>query len=213
MKELDRLRQLLRYEEAARRLGHRILAGVDEAGRGPLAGPVVAAACCIPEGVFFPDINDSKQLTQKQRATLFKQITKKKGVFYGVGIISHEEIDLVNIYQATIKAMIQAINNLKQRPDYLLVDGMTLPHEIPCEKIIGGDAESQSIAAASIIAKEIRDTLMLKYHEEYPQYGFDRHKGYGTKMHVEAITKHGPCPIHRRSFEPIKSLVGTGQLD
>lgn len=207
MAEQDRLQQLLRYEEAARRLGYRFIAGVDEAGRGPLAGPVVAAACSIPEGIFFPGINDSKQLTAKQRASLFKEITTHPDVVYGVGIVSHEVIDQINILQASIKAMIDAVEALKIAPDYLLVDGLKLPHPTPSEKIIKGDAKSQSIAAASIIAKETRDGLMETYHEKWPHYGFDRHKGYGTKKHVEAIRKHGPCPIHRSTFEPVKSLL------
>lgn len=207
VEELDRLQQLLRYEEAARHLGYRILAGVDEAGRGPLAGPVVAAACSIPEGILLPGVNDSKQLTVRQREILFKEITCHDSILYGIGIISHEEIDRINILQATIKAMIEAVNGLSTQPDYLLVDGLKLNHAIPSEKIIKGDAKSQSIAAASIIAKETRDALMMQYHEQWPHYGFDRHKGYGTQKHLEAIREYGPCPIHRMTFEPLKSLI------
>ena len=205
--ELDRLQQLLHYEEAARRLGYRILAGVDEAGRGPLAGPVVAAACIIPEGILLPGVNDSKQLSARQREILFKQITEHPSIVYGVGIVSPEEIDRINILQASIKAMIHAVELLSVCPDYLLVDGLKLPYPTPSEKIIKGDAKSQSIAAASIIAKETRDALMFKYHEQWPQYGFDRHKGYGTRKHLDALSMHGPCPIHRMTFEPVKSLA------
>lgn len=206
--EVFRLRQLLCYEEKARKNGFQVIAGVDEAGRGPLAGPVVAAACIIPADIFFEGVDDSKKLSPKQRLKLFNAISTHPQVIYSVAVIDHAEIDKVNIYQATILAMIEAVDALKTEPDYLLVDGLTLPHpSIPSEGIIKGDAKSQSIAAASILAKETRDRIMLEYHQKWPQYGFDRHKGYGTAAHIQAIHEHGPCAIHRTTFEPIKSLV------
>lgn len=206
--ELQRLRKLTLYEEEARTRGFMIIAGVDEAGRGPLAGPVVAAACIIPHDLLIPGVNDSKQLTPKLREELFEIIISDPRIVYGIGIIDHEEIDKVNIYQATILAMLKAVSQLDPQPQILLVDGLALPHPtIPVQKIVQGDALSHSIAAASIIAKETRDRLMIKYHEDWPHYGFNTHKGYGTPKHLEAISAHGPCHIHRRSFEPIKSLT------
>lgn len=206
--EWQRLYELNQYEDDARSKGFEAVAGVDEAGRGPLAGPVVAAACMIPKGVYFPYINDSKQISPQLRETLFEQITEDPRVAYGIGLIYPEEIDNINIYQATVQAMFMAISKLSKEPDFLLIDGMKLPHPtISCLKIIGGDGLSQSIAAASIIAKVTRDRLMVKCHERWPQYGFEQHKGYGTPQHLEALSIHGPCEIHRRSFEPIKSMV------
>ncbi len=206
--ERKRLKALMEFEKKARKDGYKLVAGVDEAGRGPLAGPVVAAACLLPEKLLVPGVNDSKKLTPQQREELFKTLTKNKKVVFGIGIVEHTEIDRINIFQATIVAMLQAIANLDVDPDYLLVDGLKLPHPtIPSLKIIQGDGLSQSIAAASIIAKVTRDRIMQGYHKEFPQYGFDSHKGYGTSRHVDAIYHHGPCSIHRRSFEPIKTLI------
>lgn len=185
--------------------GFHTIAGVDEAGRGPLAGPVVAAACIIPHDVFIIGIDDSKKLSPKQRCALFEELTSRSDIRYHVGIISHQEIDEINILQATIKAMQVALHGLDPAPDLTLVDGLSLTSHLPCKKIIGGDALSQSIAAASVIAKETRDRIMTKYHEEWPHYGFHQHKGYGTKQHLEALNKHGACPIHRKSFKPITS--------
>lgn len=205
--EWRRLQVLMTYENAARQQGYQLIAGIDEAGRGPLAGPVIAAACIIPCDVFFPGVNDSKQLSPQQRSVLFDQISADSRVCFGIGNISHQEIDRINIYQATIVAMLQAIEVLPQKPDLLLVDGMQLSHPgIPCQKIIKGDCKSQSIAAASILAKVTRDRMMTEFHHQWPHYGFDQHKGYGTPQHIEAIRKWGPCPIHRLSFEPLKSL-------
>lgn len=204
--EKERLKALLRYEEEAYHLGARLIAGIDEAGRGPLAGPVVAAACIIPVGIFFPGINDSKKLTALQREKLFAAISTHPDVIYALGFSSHEEIDQINIYQATAQAMRRAVDGLTTTPDYLLVDGMPLSHlSIPSQKIIGGDALSQSIAAASVLAKVTRDRLMLEYDQQWPQYGFKQHKGYGTKQHLLAIADHGPCPIHRLTFAPLKT--------
>lgn len=205
--EQERLLTLTHYEQEVRSQGFRTIAGVDEAGRGPLAGPVVAAACIIPDGLYFRYINDSKQLPAELREVLYSDIISHADVRYGVGIICQKEIDRVNIYQATILAMQQAVAALSTCPDYLLVDGLKLPHPtIPCMKLIQGDALSQSIAAASIIAKVTRDRLMAEYHEEWPQYGFKSHKGYGTPQHLTALREHGPCPLHRFSFEPVKAF-------
>ena len=200
-KELKRLQRLNLFEDEARQGGFQHIAGVDEAGRGPLAGPVVAASCIIPQNLFFPGIDDSKKLLPKKRAHLFKELTSHPEIIYGIGIVSHEEIDRINIYQASIQAMLIAISKLSITPDILLVDGMKLPSPIPSRKIIGGDALSQSIAAASIIAKETRDRIMEEYHETWPHYGFKDHKGYGTEKHREALAKYGPCMIHRMSFK------------
>jgi ribonuclease HII len=203
--ERRRLEKLHEFEIAARQQGFSCIAGIDEAGRGPLAGPVVAAACLIPEGLLIAGVNDSKQLTAKQRHAIFEYIHSESSIKYAVGIISDKEIDRINIYQATIQAMLLAIANLAIIPDYLLVDGLKLPHpSIPCQKIIQGDAKSHSIATDSIIAKETRDRYMQAEHLKWPQYGFDSHKGYGTPEHLEAIAKYGPCPIHRLTFSPFR---------
>ncbi len=194
-------------ESQARQKGFRSVAGVDEAGRGPLAGPVVAAACVIAEGLFFPGINDSKKLPPHRRKLLFEQITHHPKVFFAVGCVDHLTIDRINIYQASLQAMREAVYQLKERPDYLLVDGVHLKlTDIVCERIVGGDGLSQMIAAASIIAKESRDQMMMEYHEEYPQYHFNENKGYGTPAHQAALSEYGPCPIHRRSFAPVSQL-------
>lgn len=203
--EWQRLQTLTLYERDLRAKGFQCIAGVDEAGRGPLAGPVVAAACIIPEDLFIPYVNDSKKVPPKLRRQLFEKITTNEHIIYAVGIIDVAEIDRINIYQATVQAMLAAVNQLKSTPNYLVVDGMKLPHpHIPCLKIIKGDLLSQSIATASIIAKETRDELMRQYHLKWPQYGFDQHKGYGTVQHLAALREYGPCEIHRRSFEPCR---------
>lgn len=205
--ELLRLQAMTTFERDARQQGFSTIAGVDEAGRGPLAGPVVAAACIIPDGLYIAGVNDSKKLSPKQRATLFEQLTNHPDIIFGIGIIDAQTIDKVNIYQATILAMQRALDALALRPDMLLVDGMPLSYQgLPSQKIIKGDSKSQSIAAASIIAKETRDALMLDYDRQWPQYGFAKHKGYGTAFHMDAINEWGPCAIHRATFEPIKSL-------
>lgn len=193
------------HEDAANEKGYRNIAGVDEAGRGPLAGPVVAAACIIPSDVWIEGINESKKVTPNKREVLYEHITSHPDIKHGVGVVSSQEIDRINIYQATIVAMLQAVENLLSPPDYLLVDGLQLNHQkIPSQKIIRGDEQSHSIAAASILAKVIRDRLMMEYHKQWPQYGFDSHKGYGTKKHLAAIKNHGACPIHRLTFAPFK---------
>lgn len=181
------------------------MAGVDEAGRGPLAGPVVAASCILKTTDFTEEIDDSKKLTPKKRDKAFREILEK--CIVGIGIVDEKIIDEINIYRATIRAMEEAISKLERAPDYVIVDGrMHLSTKCPTKCIIRGDSKSLSIAAASIIAKVTRDRLMLKYDELYPQYGFARHKGYGTKFHKLALAKHGPSPIHRFSFRPVREL-------
>lgn len=198
---------MLAYEKQARKQGFCTIAGIDEAGRGPLAGPVTAAACILPPRLNIKGINDSKQLTPAVRDSLYTQLTEHPDVKFGIGIIDINVIDAINIYQATIQAMLEAVRQLSTTPDYLLVDGLKLPHPtIPCEQIIKGDQLSLSIAAASIIAKVTRDRIMENYHVQWPEYGFDAHKGYATPQHLSALKSFGPCPIHRKSFEPVKSL-------
>lgn len=187
--------------------GYNSIAGVDEAGRGPLAGPVVAAACMIPRGLIIEGINDSKKLTPKQREELYQILVNHPDIIFGLGIVDHKRIDEINILQASLEAMAIAVKNLNIPPDFLLIDGNQLPPvEVKAKTVIKGDSLSQSIGAASVLAKYTRDTVMVELHEKWPQYGFDKHKGYGTKVHRQAIAELGPCPIHRRSFEPIKSL-------
>ncbi|MCI0706971.1 MAG: ribonuclease HII [Ignavibacteriae bacterium] len=180
--------------------GIEYLAGVDEAGRGPLAGPVVAAAVIFPKDVFIDGVDDSKKLSEKKREALEVEI-RRQAVSIGVGIVEHDVIDRINIYQASILAMRKALDALDIRPQFVAVDGNSFTHDaLPYENIIDGDAKVFTIAAASIIAKVTRDKMMLDYHAQYPAYGFAKHKGYGTKQHREAIKEHGLCDIHRRSF-------------
>lgn len=194
------------FEESAKQKGYQFIAGVDEVGRGPLAGPVVAAAVILPDHVQLLGLNDSKQLSLKKREELYTQIYAE-AIAVGVGTIEAPEIDRVNIYQASKLAMQQAINQLEMAPDYLLIDAMELDTSLPQEKIIKGDARSVSIAAASIIAKVTRDRLMEKYGEEFPGYGFERNAGYGTKEHLEGLKNSGVTPIHRTSFAPVKKCL------
>ena len=188
--------------------GFKTIIGIDEAGRGPLAGPVVACALFAPESLLIPGINDSKKLTEKKREELFSILTTHPEIDYSVGIVSHEVIDQLNILQATFLAFTKGIEGLTVRPEVLLFDGPHFPKVlIPSYGIIKGDSKSQLIGAASIIAKVTRDRMMIEMDKLYPGYGFAGHKGYGTKIHREAIQKLGPCPIHRKSFEPVKSLI------
>lgn len=180
--------------------GYHRVAGLDEAGRGPLAGPVVAAIFVITPDFNIPEVNDSKQLTPLQRKKLYQLLTSGHWD-YGVGIVNPEEIDRINIYQASRVAMLKALQSLQSPPDYLLVDALVIPETtIEQQSLIHGDARSVAIAAASIIAKYTRDLLMLEYEQEYPGYGFAKHKGYPTKEHYQALERLGPSPIHRRSF-------------
>jgi ribonuclease HII len=194
------------YEDAARREGFHAVCGIDEAGRGPLAGPVFAAAVILPENCAIEGINDSKKLTPKKREKLFDEI-EAGAVAYGIGFATEQEIDAVNILQATFLAMKRACDALNVRPDLALVDGNRMPQlGVETRTIIKGDACSASIAAASILAKVSRDRLLCRIDEIYPQYGFARHKGYGTAYHVEMLRKYGPCPVHRRTF--LKKILG-----
>lgn len=186
--------------------GFHLIAGVDEVGRGPLAGPVVTAAVILDPSIMIPGVNDSKKLSPKRRAELKKEI-EEKAIAIGIGILDEKVIDDINILEATKQAMRSAILNLDPAPDMVLIDAVHLKDlPYPQQSIIKGDALSVSIAAASIIAKETRDAMMAAYDEIYPGYGFAKHKGYGTKEHMDAIRKLGPCPIHRRSF--IKNIIG-----
>ena len=205
--EEERILRMQRYERIAYRDGATCVAGVDEAGRGCLAGPVVAAAVILPQGLFLAEVNDSKQLTEAQRERLFPQI-QEQALSVGLGVMSAETIDQVNILQATYLAMEQAIACLAPQPDYLLLDAVSLARvSIRQLGIKKGDSLSISIAAASIIAKVSRDRLMLKYAEQFPFYGFEGHKGYGTKQHRAAIAAHGPCPIHRKTFRGVREYL------
>lgn len=199
-------KRLCLHERKLSRDGYKFVAGIDEAGRGPLAGPVVAGAVIITDFSFREEINDSKLLTSRKREKACREIFRKAIV--GVGIVDEKTIDELNIYRATIKAMELAVANLGIPPDYVIVDGrVKLSAKCPIKCIIKGDSKSISIAAASIIAKVTRDRLMIKFHRSYPQYGFAKHKGYPTKEHKLALAKHGPSPIHRFSFRPVRECV------
>ena len=212
-KELERLQQLKKVEEELYTQKElKAIAGIDEAGRGPLAGPVVVACCIMPRDSMMEGVNDSKKIAEKKREKLYELITKE-AIGYGIGVISQTEIDEINILQATKKGLTEAIKNLEEnlkkkpelemtKPDAILVDALTKidTDGIPYKSIIHGDAISYSIACASIIAKVTRDKMMREWDEIYPQYGFAKHKGYGTAMHIKAIQEYGLCPLHRRSF-------------
>lgn len=199
----DQKLNLYEYEEALYDQGNQLICGVDEAGRGPLAGPVVVAACILPPFLRIEGINDSKQLTAKKREELFKIIVKN-AVAYQIVFVSEADVDLLNIYQATKKGMLEAIRGLEVTPDHVLIDAMPLGElKIPHTSIIHGDARCASVAAASILAKVTRDEFMEKMDVKYPNYGFKKNKGYGTKAHMEALEKYGPCPIHRKTYAPV----------
>jgi len=191
----------------ARLCGYRRIAGIDEAGRGPLAGPVVAAAVILPTRSRLSGVNDSKQLSESERERLYDAILGK-AVGVGIGSADAGEIDRLNILEATRLAMRRAIEHLTPSPDYLLVDAVTIPNmHIPLRPIIKGDGLSLSIAAASIVAKVFRDRLMMTYHTMFPEYDFLSHKGYGTPVHLERLARHGPCPIHRQTFTPVQDAI------
>ena len=196
------------HERLARAAGYQTIAGVDEVGRGPLAGPVVAACVVLPEGFDLMGINDSKKLTARQRERAEVRI-RAEAIAIGLGVISSETIDRINILQATREAMRAAFLLLSPTPDYVLIDGLPVP-DFPCpaqKSVVSGDSQSVSIAAASIVAKVARDQMMCAYAEVYPEYGFAGHKGYGAAAHLAALREHGPCPIHRRSFAPVAASV------
>tara|TARA_B100000315_G_scaffold47404_1_gene42229 strand:- start:590 stop:1186 length:597 start_codon:yes stop_codon:yes gene_type:complete len=192
------------YENETRKQGHKIIAGIDEAGRGPLAGPVVAASVILPENCRVEGLNDSKKLSEKKRNLIF-QIIRQKAVAIGIGITYENIIDQINILQAAKVAMEDSVSRLSCKPDFLLIDGnQKILSTIPQLTIIKGDALSASIAAASVIAKVTRDKMMIQYDDIYPQYGFRKHKGYGTQDHLKSISKFGPCKIHRKTFKSVK---------
>lgn len=204
--EIERVKAMWEIENAYYSDGIMSIAGVDEAGRGPLAGPVYAAAVILKPNTIIKGINDSKKLSEKRREELFEEITEK-AVAYNIFSIDEKRIDEINILNATYEAMNGAVNGLSIKPDFVLIDGncisgMKLPHET----VVKGDAKSVSIAAASILAKVSRDRFIYKMAQKYPQYGFEKHKGYGTKAHNEAILEYGPCEIHRKTF--LKKLLG-----
>lgn len=198
--------EMNQYERQYQRQGFQLIAGVDEVGRGPLAGPVMAAAVILPNDFFLAGIDDSKKLSEKKREE-YNEIIQKEALAISISMISNNEIDVLNIYEATKKAMKAAIAGLHPKPDFILIDAMKLETPYPSEAIIKGDAKSISIAAASIVAKVARDNLMKEISHTYPQYGFDQNMGYGTREHIDAINRHGITPYHRKSFAPIKDMA------
>jgi ribonuclease HII len=213
-----RFQNRFKFERALFAEGHELVAGVDEAGRGPLAGPGVAAAGILPPGWCptriprkLAELNDSKQLTAAQRDEFFALLTANHGVRFGIAQVDAAMVDQINILQATHRAMRQAIAQIEPPPQHVLVDGLPVPHlGWPHTALVEGDARSYSIAAASVLAKVTRDRLMRDYDRLWPQYGFAEHKGYGTEQHLAALAAHGPCPIHRRTFSPLRAVA---QLD
>ena len=197
---------IYRYDESLRKRGFLRIAGIDEAGRGPLAGPVVAAAVILKQGIKIERLRDSKKVPEKERETLFYQI-KNSSTDIGIGIVGPEEIDRINILRATQHSMQLAVEDLSTLPDILIIDALSLP-SIPLRQLsfIKGESISASVAAASIIAKFVRDKIMLDYHQQYPEYNFKKHKGYSTQEHLDMLRLYGPCPIHRKSFYGVMSL-------
>ncbi|MBP2628945.1 MAG: Ribonuclease [Firmicutes bacterium] len=203
--ERQRIQSLYEQERLLESCGYNLIAGVDEAGRGPLAGPVVVGAVILPIGCHLPLINDSKKLSAKQREQLY-QLIKEVAIDVQYAVIDSETIDHLNIYQATVRGMYTVIHQLSPQPEAVLIDAVPLPDLVmPSVSLIGGDAISASIGAASIIAKVERDRIMQELDQQFPHYGFAKHKGYGTAEHMKALEQHGPGPMHRQSFEPIKS--------
>ena len=198
----------LRYEKKAYKNGAEIIAGIDEAGRGPLAGPVVAAAAILPPNFKHKTLNDSKQLSEQQREEIYAELTATPEFYWGVGVSDVDVIDHYNILRATWRAMQLALDNLYIHPDHVLVDGLRVPLiGVNQTAIVKGDAKSFSIAAASVIAKVTRDRMMLTIHEQFPQYNFAQHKGYGTPEHLVALGQYGPSPVHRKSFAPVRQTL------
>ncbi|RCW17928.1 ribonuclease HII [Streptococcus gallolyticus] len=204
-----RLENMLRYEKELYQQGYQAIAGIDEVGRGPLAGPVVTACVILPKNCKMKHLNDSKKIPKKHHEEIYHEILAR-ALGIGIGIVDNNVIDQINIYEATKVGMLQAINQLKgqvTKPDYLLIDAMHLETSIPQQSLIKGDANSLSIAAASIVAKVTRDRMMADYANDYPRYAFEKNVGYGTKEHLEGLKKYGITPIHRKTFEPIKSML------
>lgn len=195
---------MFEFETEVWNRGIEYVGGIDEAGRGPLCGAVVAACVILPKGLIIEGVNDSKKLTEKKRNKLY-DIILEKAVSVGIGVVSEEIIDKINIKQAARLAMKQAVENMKIKPQYLLIDSESVEIDIPQKSIVKGDQRSHSIAAASIIAKVTRDRMCLEWDRQYPQYNIKQHKGYGTKLHIEALKKYGPCPLHRKSF--LKKII------
>jgi ribonuclease HII len=203
-----------RYENKAVKNGAKIVAGIDEAGRGPLAGPVVAAAAILPENFRHKTLNDSKQLTEQQREEIYAELTANPEFHWAVGVSDVDVIDHYNILRATWRAMQLALDALTVRPDHALVDGLRAPLiGVTQTAIVKGDAKSFSIAAASVMAKVTRDRMMLTIHEQFPNYNFARHKGYGTPEHLAALDQYGPSPVHRRSFAPVRQTIEPVQAE
>ncbi|SFE39413.1 ribonuclease HII [Alteribacillus iranensis] len=197
---------LLSYEKEWRQKGYKYIAGVDEVGRGPLAGPVTACAAVLPENEMFPGLTDSKKLSRAKRE-YFGEVLKDKALSYHIVHVFAQTIDEVNIYQASKEAMMKSVNGLDIEVDALFIDAMTLPTAVKQLRLIQGDAKSASIAAASVLAKTARDQYMIELAEKYPEYGFEQHMGYGTKEHLEALRKYGPTPEHRCSFSPVQAVL------
>lgn len=200
-------------EKQLKKRGIRRFAGVDEVGRGPLAGPVVACACVLPEGAIFKGLADSKLLSEQLIDRLYHELTSSAGIDYAVSIVDHETIDRINILQASLLAMRQAVEGLSVPPELVVVDGNRTPTElsIPCLAVVKGDSFCSSVSAASVIAKFIRDQIMRDYDKIWPEYGFASHKGYGTPLHFEKLQALGPCPIHRKTFSPVSGLISPSQ--
>ncbi|MDG4521244.1 ribonuclease HII [Streptococcus suis] len=205
-----RLEAMLSYEKALYENGVEFIAGIDEVGRGPLAGPVVAAAVILPKGCKIRYLNDSKKIPKSKHEAIYQEVMAR-ALAVGVGIKDAAVIDQVNIYEATRLAMLEALRQLSQEPEHLLIDAMKLDTEIPQTSIIKGDANSLSIAAASIVAKVTRDKMMTDYDKEFSGYGFAKNAGYGTAEHLDGLNKLGITPIHRKTFEPIKSMLAGGK--
>ncbi len=206
MKTKDNDIDLLKYEKALYKNNINLIAGVDEVGRGPLYGPVVAAAVILPKDLFIDGLTDSKKLSEKKR-NYYYGLIKEVALSIGIGVIDEKKIDEVNIYEATKLAMYEAINNLSIKPEHVLIDAMPLKLNVPTTSIIKGDSLSLSIAAASVIAKVTRDSMMYEIDKKYPEYGFKNHKGYPTKEHIKAIEKYGLIEGYRKSYSPIKDMV------
>lgn len=202
----EQYKSMMYFEKQAEARGHQLIAGIDEAGRGPLAGPVVAGSVILPDGFYLEGLNDSKQLSLAKREEFFRLI--KQEADFGVGIVTNEEIDEINIYRATKLAMKRAVDSLLQNPDHLLIDAVDLDEcEISQTNLVKGDQRSVSIAAASVIAKVTRDHMMAEYHKQYPMYKFEANQGYGTREHIEALKAFGPSPHHRKTFAPVKEFT------
>ncbi|WP_170242708.1 ribonuclease HII [Streptococcus suis] len=206
IQEDERLETMLAYEKALYEIGLEFVAGIDEVGRGPLAGPVVAAAVILPKGCKIRHLNDSKKIPKAKHQAIYEEVMER-AVAVGIGVMDNHIIDQVNIYEATKLAMLEALGKVDQQPQHLLIDAMTLDTPIPQTSIIKGDANSLSIAAASIVAKVTRDQMMADYDRQFPGYGFAKNAGYGTAEHLQGLAKHGVTPIHRQTFEPIKSMI------